>query len=156
MTCASCQHHVESALLGTAGVHSARVDLMGNRAPVVFDPAQVQPESLLSAIRSAGYDVVLPRTGEGAAQEDSLGMAGDAATSSLQTKAWTTLIAGAAAMLLAMPLASSMGALDHGLMRVLLDIERELKLPTRLELPDDALESPASLAAGVVSAVSAG
>ena len=130
MTCASCQHHVESALLGTAGVHSARVDLMGNRAHVVFDPAQVQPESLLSAIRSAGYDAVLPRTGEGAAQEDSLGMAGDAATSSLQTKAWTTLIAGAAAMLLAMPLDSSMGALDHGLMRV---------LPWLFEIPHDVL-----------------
>ncbi len=119
MTCASCQHHVESALLGTAGVQSARVDLMGNRANVVFDPAQVQPESLLSAIRQAGYDAVLPRAGEGAAQDDSLAMAGDAATSLLQTKAWTTLIAGAAAMLLAMPLDSSMGAMDHGLVRVL-------------------------------------
>ena len=49
-----------------------------------------------------------------------------------------------------------LGLDSHGLMRVLLDIERELKLPSRLELPDDALESPASLAAGVVSAVSAG
>ena len=39
MTCASCQHHVEEALRATAGVESARVDLMAHRASVVFDPA---------------------------------------------------------------------------------------------------------------------
>jgi Cu+-exporting ATPase len=38
MTCASCQHHVEEALRSTAGVKSAHVDLMANRAQVVFDP----------------------------------------------------------------------------------------------------------------------
>jgi acyl carrier protein len=46
-----------------------------------------------------------------------------------------------------------LGLDSHGLMRVLLDIERELKLPSSLELPDDALESPSTLAAGVVAAV---
>ena len=46
-----------------------------------------------------------------------------------------------------------LGLDSHGLMRVLLDIERELKLSTSLELPDDALENPATLAAGVVQAV---
>lgn len=43
-----------------------------------------------------------------------------------------------------------LGLDSHGLMRVLLDIERELKLATSLELPDEALENPATLAAGVV------
>jgi acyl carrier protein len=47
----------------------------------------------------------------------------------------------------------ALGLDSHGLMRVLLDIERELKLPTSLDLPDEALESPQSLAAGVVAAV---
>ena len=46
-----------------------------------------------------------------------------------------------------------LGLDSHGLMRVLLDIERELKLASSLELPDDALENPATLAAGVVQAV---
>lgn len=46
-----------------------------------------------------------------------------------------------------------LGLDSHGLMRVLLDIEREMKLSTSLELPDDALENPATLAAGVVQAV---
>lgn len=46
-----------------------------------------------------------------------------------------------------------LGLDSHGLMRVLLDIERELKLASSLELPDEALENPATLAAGVVQAV---
>ena len=48
-----------------------------------------------------------------------------------------------------------LGLDSHGLMRVLLDIERALQLSTSLELPDEALESPASLASGVVQAVGA-
>ncbi|HEX3135529.1 MAG TPA: acyl carrier protein [Planctomycetota bacterium] len=46
-----------------------------------------------------------------------------------------------------------LGLDSHGLMRVLLDIERELKLSTALELPDEALENPATLASGVTQAV---
>ena len=46
-----------------------------------------------------------------------------------------------------------LGLDSHGLMRVLLDIERELKLSTSLELPDEALENPASLASGVAQVV---
>jgi acyl carrier protein len=46
-----------------------------------------------------------------------------------------------------------LGLDSHGLMRVLLDIERELKLSTSLELPDEALENPATLAAGVKQVV---
>jgi len=64
MTCASCQHHVEEALRSTAGVESAHVDLMANRASVVFDPGVVTPGALVVAIRAAGYDAVLPRAGD--------------------------------------------------------------------------------------------
>ena len=67
MTCASCQHHVEEALRSTAGVESARVDLMAHRASVVFDPAIAAPEALVEAIRGAGYDAVLPRPDESGA-----------------------------------------------------------------------------------------
>jgi Cu+-exporting ATPase len=66
MTCAACQHHVEEALLHTSGVEEARVDLMAHRAHVVFDPAVAQPDALVTAIRNAGYDAVLPRAGEDA------------------------------------------------------------------------------------------
>jgi Cu+-exporting ATPase len=113
MTCASCQHHVEEALRATAGVESARVDLMAHRASVVFDPSIATPALLVEAIRAAGYDAVLPRM-DATAQSSS-----DALDYGAERKAYATLIAGAAVMLLAMPLGSEMGALDHALMRLL-------------------------------------
>jgi len=114
MTCASCQHHVEEALRSTAGVESAHVDLMAHRASVVFDPAATAPEKLVEAIRGAGYDAVLPRAGDTAAGQQDRERTAESAR-----KAWVTLAAGAAAMVLAMPLGSQMGQLDHALMRVL-------------------------------------
>jgi Cu+-exporting ATPase len=113
MSCASCQHRVEEALRSTPGVESARVDLMAHRAGVVFDPALAAPEQLVAAIRSAGYDAVLPRPG--ASSQPSPNDRSDGG----ERKAYFTLIAGAAAMLLAMPLGTEMGALDHALMRLL-------------------------------------
>ena len=112
MTCASCQHHVEEALRSTPGVQSAHVDLIANRASVVFDPAIAPPAALIGAIRAAGYDAVLPRTG---ASSSEASLKADASG----IKAFATLAAGGIAMLLAMPLGSEMGALDHALMRLL-------------------------------------
>jgi P-type Cu+ transporter len=112
MTCASCQHHVEQALRATAGVESAHVNLMAHRASIVFDPATAKPEHLVEAIRRAGYDAVLPRAGDQVKHEHD-----QSNVSSL--KATVTITAGAAAMVLAMPLGSQMGALDHWLMNVL-------------------------------------
>ena len=123
MSCASCQHHVEQALRAAAGVTEARVDLMAHRATVSYDPSLTAPEALVTAIRRAGYDAVLPRTG--------------AATNEAHTedntatrKAYVTLVAGAATMLLAMPLGSQMGALDHALMRL---------FPWLYQIPADTL-----------------
>ena len=113
MSCASCQHHVESALGSTAGVKSAHVDLMTNRDSVVFDPAITAPAQLVEAIRGAGYDAVLPRNGVSAAASDTHSL-----TASADRKAWVTLVAGAAAMMLAMPLGSQMGSADHAFMRL--------------------------------------
>jgi Cu+-exporting ATPase len=112
MTCASCQHHVEEALRSTPGVQSAHVDLIGNRASVVFDPAIAAPAALIEAIRGAGYDAVLPRTGASSSE-------GRSTTDTGGAKALITLAGGAIAMLLAMPLGNDMGALDHALMRLL-------------------------------------
>jgi Cu+-exporting ATPase len=114
---------VEEALRATAGVEQARVDLMAHRANVVFDPALAAPEQLVEAIRGAGYDAVLPRTGEG-------GGRGDNAEARADLKAWVTLAAGATAMLLAMPLGAEMGAADSFLVRV---------CPWLYEIPADEL-----------------
>ncbi|MDR3742570.1 MAG: heavy metal translocating P-type ATPase [Terracidiphilus sp.] len=113
MTCAACQHHVESALRTTPGVHSARVDLMAHRATVEFDPEAVSPTTLVQSIRAAGYDAVLPRPGQETAIQEEQG-AGD-----LSRKAAATIAGGALAMLLAMPLGTSMGRIDHVLMDLL-------------------------------------
>jgi Cu+-exporting ATPase len=112
MTCAACQHHVESALKETAGVKSAHVDLMANRANIVFDPEEASPEKLLEAIRSAGYDAVLPRSG-------STPQASGSEENEALAKAVATLVGGAMAMLLGMPLGSEIGPADHFLMHAL-------------------------------------
>jgi Cu+-exporting ATPase len=123
MTCASCQHHVEEALRATNGVESARVDLMAHRASVVFDPLSATPDQLVTAIREAGYDAVLPRSGQSPATTEK-------PSSTAEIKAWATLAAGALAMLLSMPLGTEMGAADHLLMRL---------FPWLYALPPDAL-----------------
>ena len=110
MTCAACQRHVEEALRSTVGVAEARVDLMAHRARIVFNPAEAPPERLIAAIRQAGYDAVLPRSGP-----DSADPREDGASSA--RKASVMLVAGALAMLLSMPLGAQMGAVDHALMR---------------------------------------
>ena len=46
-----------------------------------------------------------------------------------------------------------LGLDSHGLLRVLLEIERGLSLASSLNLPDEALESPRSLIDGVVGVV---
>jgi P-type Cu+ transporter len=95
MTCASCQHHVEEALRSTAGVDEAHVNLMAHRAHVVFHPDRTQPQALVDAIRGAGYDAVLPRTGVPAREEKTAG-------SDPSLKALVAIVAGALAMLLGM------------------------------------------------------
>jgi Cu+-exporting ATPase len=125
MTCASCQHHVEEALRSAPGVESAHVDLIANRAQVIYDPLVATPEALIEAVRASGYDAVLPRSDASSADASS-----DALAAGAEHKALATLIAGAAAMLLAMPLGTQMGALDHLLMRL---------LPWLYALPPDLL-----------------
>jgi Cu+-exporting ATPase len=126
MTCAACQHHVETALSGSTGVQSARVDLMANRATVAFDPAATTPANLVEAVRTAGYDAVLPRSGVPAVEP----ARDDAIRDAAGRKAWVALAAGFAAMLLAVPLDAEMGPLDNALQSL---------APWLYRLPPDAL-----------------
>ena len=111
MTCAACQHHVESALQSTPGVESAHVDLMGHRATIVFDPRLADTQLLVEAIRGAGYDAVVPAEGGTGSEPSS-----EATSRESSLKAWITISAGLIAMLLAMPLDPNMGWLDRSLM----------------------------------------
>jgi P-type Cu+ transporter len=112
MTCAACQRHVESALKDTAGVKSAHVDLMANRASITFDPAQASAEKLIQAIRGVGYDAVLPHS----RQED---RHSEPKEGKAEIRAIATLVGGALAMLFSMPLGTEMGPIDHLLMDTL-------------------------------------
>ena len=110
MSCAACQHHVEEALRSTAGVNTARVDLMAHRAHVVFHPAVVQPDSLITAIRNAGYDAVLPRFGVNGAEQA-------AQPSGSSIKASVAIGAGILTMLLSMRMGAAQEPATRWVMR---------------------------------------
>ena len=61
MTCASCANRIEKSLKKVAGVAGASVNLASEQVLVNYDPAQVQPAQLQSAIENAGYGVVSDR-----------------------------------------------------------------------------------------------
>ena len=68
MTCASCARTVERTLKKTEGVSEAVVNFATERASVAYDPAQVDTNTLIKQIDSAGYGVAqatmeLPITG---------------------------------------------------------------------------------------------
>lgn len=135
MTCAACQHHVEEALRSAKGVSSARVDLMAHTAEVVFDPAMAPRESLVEAVRSAGYDAVLPAAGAASAPATHDHGAPDTA------KAYATIAGGALVMLLSMPLSDKMNWFDRLLMHV---------LPPLYAIPPSLLRWVLLLATGIL------
>jgi len=110
MTCSACQVHVEHALQATPGVTEASVSLMTNSARVIFDPAIARPETLVEAVHNAGYEASLPdQLNEPPASHDH----GTEDEGALKAKALGTLAAGAAAMLLSMPLMGMHSRLDN-------------------------------------------
>src|SRR5579875_1679583 len=55
MHCASCVRRIERSLQKVEGVREARVNLATNRAVVVYNPEQAEPEVLIHAVERAGY-----------------------------------------------------------------------------------------------------
>lgn len=101
MSCAACQVRVQSALAAVPGVAAANVNFMTHRAQISTS-APVSDEVLINAVRKAGYDASVlsketaPRThAETEITEN---------TNSLALRALCTLIVGAMAMVLSMPL----------------------------------------------------
>ena len=56
MRCAGCVRGVESAFRKVIGVKEAEVNLVLARASVTYDPVQASPETLIHAVRQAGYE----------------------------------------------------------------------------------------------------
>jgi len=102
MSCAACQHHVERALRSVPGVESASVSLLANSAQVTSaHPIEAQP--LIDAVRHAGYDASAPAPHHHAAS-DHAEHVHDSDEPALGLRALLSLIAGAIAMILSMPL----------------------------------------------------
>jgi Cu+-exporting ATPase len=57
MTCASCVSHVEKAINQVPGVAKASVNLATEKASIGFNNGSVAVDTLVSAVRDAGYDV---------------------------------------------------------------------------------------------------
>jgi Cu+-exporting ATPase len=62
MSCAACVDNVEKALADTLGVIEIGVNLATESARIVIDPEQTTIDSVVKAVRSAGYDVNTGRT----------------------------------------------------------------------------------------------
>jgi Cu+-exporting ATPase len=62
MMCASCAGTIEEALLAVDGVLSAIVNLVTEKATVMYNPEQVTMEALKAAIVDAGYEVLEAET----------------------------------------------------------------------------------------------
>src|SRR5688572_28806857 len=105
MTCAACQARVQRVLERTPGVEEATVSLMTNTATVRFDPDVVDANALVERIRGTGYGAELPVDERTAVEEQ---QAQDEARAeefrNLRLKAIVSLIVGAIAMIVSMPL----------------------------------------------------
>ena len=55
MTCAACQAHVDRAVSKLDGVQSVAVNLLAGSMLVDYDPAQVTPDDICTAVDRAGY-----------------------------------------------------------------------------------------------------
>lgn len=55
LTCAACQAHVDRAVSKLDGVQSVAVNLLAGSMMVNYDPAQVSPDDICTAVDRAGY-----------------------------------------------------------------------------------------------------
>lgn len=71
MTCAACQAHVDRAVSKLDGVESVAVNLLAGSMLVDYDPAQVTPDDICTAVDRAGYSASPVSTGTEAAPNGS-------------------------------------------------------------------------------------
>lgn len=67
MTCAACQAHVDRAVSKLDGVQSIAVNLLAGSMLVDYDPAQVSPDDICTAVDRAGYSASPVDAGTGTA-----------------------------------------------------------------------------------------
>ncbi|HZT28706.1 MAG TPA: heavy metal translocating P-type ATPase [Bryobacteraceae bacterium] len=110
MTCAACQSFVQRTLEQQPGVLSAAVNLMAQSASVVYTPEATSPEKLVEAIRETGYGAEVPAAGRSAIEEqEEQDREAAREFQRLRRKTAASLAAGAAAMILSLPLMHAYG-----------------------------------------------
>lgn len=57
MTCASCEHHIESEVVKLSGVSSVKASYADKSTVVTYDPQKVDEEKIVAAINKTGYKV---------------------------------------------------------------------------------------------------
>ncbi len=101
MTCASCVSRVERALRSLPGVLQADVNLATETASVRLQPAALQPQALVDAVRGAGYGASLRDSDAGRADREA-GQRKQTQLASMRRQAWLAAGAALAVVLLAM------------------------------------------------------
>ena len=86
MTCAACQAHVDRAVSKLDGVESVAVNLLAGSMLVNYDPAQVTPDDICTAVDRAGYSASPVSTGTDAVQSGSAQVRSGAAHMESPTK----------------------------------------------------------------------
>ena len=71
MTCAACQAHVDRAVSKLDGVQGVAVNLLAGSMLVDYDPTQVTPDDICTAVDRAGYSASPVDAGAGAAPSGS-------------------------------------------------------------------------------------
>jgi P-type Cu+ transporter len=139
MSCAACQVQVQRALESVPGVQRASVNLLSHTA-AVESAVPLEPAILIRAVRQVGYDAALPNqaTTSPSKEEAAVEVPRAADGRSVGPRALFSLLAGAAAMLLSMPLMTQTASEDP-LLRVVSIALRPLMPMWLMELPPQPL-----------------
>ena len=86
LTCAACQAHVDRAVSKLDGVENVAVNLLSGSMMVDYDPAQVSPDDICTAVDRAGYSASPVDAGAGAAHMESPTKKLEAAASAMRTR----------------------------------------------------------------------
>ncbi len=131
MSCAACQGFVERSLQAQPGVTDARVNLLLHQATVAFDPEATSLEKLLETVRESGYGAQSLSAGADQHADEAQREAHEYRR--LKWQAAASLLAGALAMLLSLPLMASSTPVQGGMGR--LDQLERTALPWLFNVP---------------------
>ena len=115
MSCASCQARIQNTLAKQPGVVDANVNLMTHEATISFDPAISSPDALVEAVQNTGYGASLLQAAPFPADElEAQDRAHRLEFAVLRRKAVVSLLAGIIAMVLSMPLMTTVAHSHSG------------------------------------------